>query len=96
MSRVLTHMQRAVALASLVAAAGVATLYIRTDAQVLTPRPEDLRYETVLNEPIAAPNRRGVVAGTSALLIRDRATGQCFLAVTLGDALGLSPTACQP
>jgi hypothetical protein len=50
----------------------------------------------VLNEPLATPDQRSVVAGTSALLVKDRVTGLCFLAVTIGDAMGLSPTPCQP
>lgn len=78
-------------------AAGVAALwYARPAAQVVTPRPDELRFEAVLNEPIAAPGRRGVVAGTSAMLLKDRVTGQCFLAVTIGGEMGLSATACQP
>jgi hypothetical protein len=71
-----------------------AAMYLRGRAQVLMPRPEDLRYQAVLTEPIATPERRSVVAGTSALLIKDRVSGQCFLAVTLGDSVGLSPASC--
>ena len=82
--------------ASVLASAGVGTIYVRAGAQVVTPRPEDLRFEMLLNEPIGTPNRRGVVAGTSALLVKDRLTGQCFLAISIGDAMGLSATACQP
>ena len=47
----------------------------RAGAQVLTPRPEELRFEAVLSEPIGMPDRRSVVAGTSALLVRDRRSG---------------------
>jgi hypothetical protein len=69
----------------------------RAGAQVMTPRPEELRFQMVLNEPIAAPQRGGgVVAGTSAVLVKDRLTGQCFVAVTIGNAMGLSPATCQP
>jgi hypothetical protein len=89
-----TH--RTLVLVGGIAAGAAALTYARTAAQVVTPRPEELRYEALLSEPIATPNRRGVVAGTSAMLVRDRATGQCFLAVTVGSAMGLSPAACQP
>ena len=98
MSRMMTRTQRTAALALAAASIGVATLYVRdtrADAQALTPRPDELRFEAMLNEPIAAPNGRGVVAGTSALMVRDRTTGQCFLAVTVGNAMGLSPAGCQ-
>lgn len=74
----------------------LASMHVRAIAQVLTPRPEDVRFEALLNEPIAASGRRGIVAGTSALLIKDRRTGQCFVAVTIGSSMGLSPAACEP
>jgi hypothetical protein len=47
----------------------------RARAQVLTPPPKELRYQTLISQPIATPDRGAVVAGTSALLIRDRVTG---------------------
>ena len=82
--------------ALVLASAAVTAIYVRAGAQVVTPRPEDLRFQALLNQPIAAPARRGVVPGTSALLVQDRVTGQCFVAVTIGDAMGLSPAACEP
>jgi hypothetical protein len=85
-----------VAVTLLLASAGAATTYVRARAQVVTPRPNELRFQVVLNEPLATPDQRSVVAGTSALLVKDRVTGLCFLAVTIGDAMGLSPTPCQP
>jgi hypothetical protein len=90
-----TRMHGMLILVLVLASAVLATLYVRADAQVLTPRPEDLRFQALLNEPIAAANRRGVVAGTSALLVKDRATGQCFVAVTIGNSMGLSPAMCD-
>jgi hypothetical protein len=74
----------------------VGALIDRAGAQVLTPRPEELRFEAVLTEPIAAPDRRSVVAGTSVLLVRDRRSGQCYLAVLVGDSVGLAPARCEP
>jgi hypothetical protein len=85
---------RTVVVASVLLVA-TAVVSFRAGAQVMTPRPDELRFQALLNEPIAAPNSRGVVAGTSALLVKDRQTGQCFVAVTIGDAMGLSPAACQ-
>lgn len=67
---------------------------VRAAAQVVTPSPNELRFHAVLNEPIATPNRRSVVAGTSALLVKDRVTGQCFVAITVGDSVGVSSSAC--
>jgi hypothetical protein len=80
----------------LLVGAALAILYVHTKAQVVTPRPEELRYQVLLTEPIASPDRRSVVAGTSALLIKDRVSGQCFLAVTVGASVGLSPATCAP
>ena len=73
----------------------MATMYVRAGAQVLTPRPEELRFQALLNQPIATPDRRAVVAGTSALVVKDRLTGQCFVAVTIGNSMGLSPATCD-
>ena len=92
----MTRTYKTVMLASVLALVGMAAMYVRAGAQVVTPRPDELRFQAVLNEPIAAGERRGVVAGMSALVVKDRLTGQCFLAITIGDAMGLSPTACQP
>lgn len=92
----MTHPFTRTALALVVATSGLAAMYVRAGAQVVTPRAEELRFQTVLSEPIAAPDRRGVVAGTSALLVKDRLTGQCFVAITIGDGVGLSPARCEP
>jgi hypothetical protein len=85
---------KALALAVVLLAVAMTTMYVRVRAQVLTPAPKDLRYSMLINEPIATPNRGAVVAGTSALLVKDRVTGQCFLAVTIGNSMGLSPAEC--
>lgn len=69
--------------------------YVGVRAQVVNPRPEDLRFQLLTNEPVASTDRRGVVPGVSTLLMRDRTTGQCFVAVTLGNSVGLSPAACE-
>jgi hypothetical protein len=81
---------------SLLLAVLIATFYARAGAQVVTPRPGELRFQALLNEPLATPDRGAVVAGTSALLLKDRLTGQCFLAVTIGNSMGLSPAKCEP
>jgi hypothetical protein len=77
-----------------VISAMVVVWYVRGRAQVLTPPPQELRYQTLLMEPIATETQQAVVAGTSVLLIKDRITGQCFLAVRIGDSAGLSPSPC--
>jgi ABC-type cobalamin transport system permease subunit len=90
-----TRTYRTVIVALAAISAAMATMYVRADAQLVSPRPEELRFQALLNEPIAEPGRRGVVAGTSALLVKDRRTGQCFVAITIGNAMGLSPAACD-
>jgi hypothetical protein len=85
---------KALMLGAVLLSGAMATMYVRAEAQVVTPRPMELRYQALLNEPIATPNRGAVVAGTSALLVKDRVTGQCFLAVTIGSSIGLSAAEC--
>jgi hypothetical protein len=72
----------------------VAAVFGRARAQVLTPSPEDVRFQLLTNEPIASPDRHSVVAGTSALVLKDRRTGQCFVAVTIGSAMGMDRVDC--
>ena len=86
----MTRTRRTLILGLTFVSAVMGTMYVRTGAQVVTPRPEELRFQALLE-----PGRRGVVAGTSALLVKDRVTGQCFVAVRIGDAMGLSPAACD-
>jgi hypothetical protein len=88
-------MHRTLTLAVVLLALVVSVLYIQVRAQVVTPRPEALRFQVLVNEPVASTDRRGVVPGVSALVMRDRTTGQCFVAVTLGDAISLSPAPCN-
>ena len=66
----------------------------RVRAQVQTPRPADLRFEMLLSEPIAMAGRTGVVAGTSAVVVKDRRTNQCHVAITIGSGMALAPTDC--
>ena len=55
-------------------------MILRANGQVMTPRPDELRFQALLNEPIAEPNRRGVVAGIFALLVKgqESADGPMF------------------
>ena len=63
-------------------------------AQVLAPRPEELRFQALLNEPVATADRHSVVAGVNALLVKDRRSGQCYVAITVGPSVGLAPATC--
>ena len=85
---------RRLMLAVLTILIAVAAMYGRARAQVLIPKPEELRFEATLGEPLGTPDRRGVVAGTSAMVVKDRNTGQCYVAITVGQALGLAPATC--
>jgi hypothetical protein len=85
---------KALIVASVIIAAVIVTIYVRAAAQVVNPRPEELRFQALQMQPIATPDRRSVVSGTTALLIRDRVTGQCFIAITFGDSVGLSSASC--
>jgi hypothetical protein len=54
----------------------------------------ELRFQVLLNEPMATPDRRSVVAGTTALVVKDRRSGQCYVAVTIGQAGAMAPAPC--
>lgn len=64
-------------------------------AQVLTPRPEELRFQMLLHEPVATPDRRSVVAGTDTLLIKDRRSGQCYVAMSVGQSMAMAAASCE-
>lgn len=64
-------------------------------AQVATPRPEELRFQMLLHEPVAAPDRRSVVAGTDAVVVKDRRTGQCYVAVSIGQSMAMTAASCE-
>ena len=91
----MTTVHRTVTLAAVLLALVVSVLYIQVRAQIVTQRPEELRFQVLVNEPVASADRRGVVPGVSALVMRDRTTGQCFVAMTLGNAIGLSSAPCN-
>lgn len=91
----MTTVHRTLTLATVLLVLVVSVLYIQVRAQVVNPRPEELRFQLLVNEPVASTDRRGVVPGVNALVIRDRSTGQCFVAMTLGDAISLSPAPCN-
>jgi hypothetical protein len=73
----------------------VAALFARPDAQVLTPRAEDLRFQLLASEPLATPDGRGAVAGWFAMVVKDRRTGQCFVALTEPSSVGMAPVSCD-
>jgi hypothetical protein len=66
----------------------------RANAQVFVPRPEDVRFQLLANEPVAAPDGRSTVAGWSALTLKDRRTNQCFVAFTQGSEMSALPVPC--
>jgi hypothetical protein len=75
-----------VALAVIMAAYRVAAM------QVATPKPDDLRFQLLGNEPIAAPDGRALVRGWSVLMFKDRRSGNCYVAFTRGDSITATQT----
>jgi len=74
---------------------GLPLFFSAARAQVLSPRPEELRFQLLLHEPVAAPDRRSVVAGTDALLVKDRRTGQCYVAISVGQSMAMAAASCE-
>lgn len=85
----------ALLLASLLLLIGLPLVFSAVRAQVLSPRPEELRFQLLLHEPVAAPDRRSVVAGTDALLVKDRRTGQCYVAISVGQSMTMAGASCE-
>ena len=85
----------ALLLASLLLLIGLPLVFSAVRAQVLSPRPEELRFQVLLHEPVAAPDRRSVVAGTDALLVKDRRTGQCYVAISVGQSMAMAGASCE-
>jgi hypothetical protein len=54
---------------------------------VLTPNAEDVRYQLIGNEPIAGPDGFSLVKDWSALMFKDRRSGDCYLAFARGSAI---------
>lgn len=82
-------------LASLLLLIALPLVFSAVGAQVLSPRPEELRFQLLLHEPVAAPDRRSVVAGTDALLVKDRRTGQCYVAISVGQSMAMAGAPCE-
>ena len=58
------------------------------------PSADDVRFQLMGNEPIAAPDGRALVTGWSVLMFRDKSTGRCYVALKHGDAIALDSAEC--
>ena len=45
---------------------------------MVVPSADEVRYQLVGNEPIAAPDNRALVSGWSVLMFKDRKTDRCY------------------
>ena len=61
---------------------------------VLVPNAEDVRFQLIGNEPIAAPDGRSLVNGWSVLMFKDRKAGLCY--VTFKQASSTAATEAAP
>jgi hypothetical protein len=74
--------------------AGLVMIFRPAQAQVLSPPPDQLRFQVLSSEPIAAPDRRSVVAGTSAMVVKDQRTGTCYVVVTVARGASMAQAPC--
>ena len=77
----------------------IAALGLVSAAQqvVQVPRAEQLRYQLIGNEPIAAPDGRSIVNDWSVLLFKDRRSNQCYVVFARGSDVGATDAApCPP
>jgi hypothetical protein len=63
---------------------------------VQVPRAEQLRYQLIGNEPIAAPDGRSIVNDWSVLLFKDRRSNQCYVVFARGTDIGATDAAPCP
>jgi hypothetical protein len=82
-------------LAALLLLIGLPLVFSAARAQVVSPRPEELRFQLLLHQPVVAPDRRSVVAGTDALLVKDRRSGQCYVAISVGQSMAMTAASCE-
>jgi hypothetical protein len=68
--------------------------YVTAGQLTYKPGADQVRFQLLGNEPIAAPDGMSVVSGWSVLMLKDRRAGQCYLAFTRGDAMTAMPTDC--
>ena len=61
---------------------------------VAVPSAEDVRFQLMGNEPIAAPDGRALVTGWSVLMFRDKSSGRCYVALKHGDAIAMDAAEC--
>jgi hypothetical protein len=79
-----------VVLAVLLALTGVGLVVssrVASGQAILVPKAEDVRYQLIGNEPIAGPDGFALVKDWSALMFKDRRTGECYLAFSRGSAI---------
>jgi hypothetical protein len=60
---------------------------------VLVPNGQDVRFQLIGNEPIAAPDGQSLVNGWSVLMFKDRKAGLCYLAFKQGNAIAATEAA---
>jgi hypothetical protein len=84
-------------LALLLAAAYATIVGVNASArQVIAPRVETLRFQLIGDEPVAAPDGRGLVGGWSVLMFRDRSASQCYLVFKEGAMLSAATAVSCP
>ena len=72
----------------------VGALFGYARAQGMFPGPDRVRFRMISNEPIATSDGGAVVAGSSAIVVQDRRTGQCYVAVSVGSAMAMERIDC--
>jgi len=66
----------------------------RVSAQGTLSNPAQLRFRLVLDELVASPDGRSIVAGWKAVGLRDMRTDQCYVAFINGEAMSVGPSVC--
>jgi hypothetical protein len=83
-----------VLLAGLAFRASTAGEPLRARQAGVVPSAQDVRFELLGNEPIAAPDGRALVSGWSVLMFKDRRSDRCYVAFKHEDAISVDSAVC--
>ena len=83
-----------VLLAGLVFRASTTGEALRAPQAGVIPSAQDVRFELLGNEPIAAPDGRALVGGWSVLMFKDRKSDRCYVAFKNHDAISVDSAVC--
>jgi hypothetical protein len=81
-------------IAALMLWASVTTERLSAGQAGVIPSAQDVRFELLGNEPIAAPDGRALVTGWSVVMFKDRKSDRCYVAFKHEGAISVDSAVC--